>query len=282
MTAADPGPRRTSPGELVVYDVVSLVLATVCVGAPAVATLAAMRWVSTIAPWWVVALGIPLWAGLFLVAMAAAFFVVRLVLPRLTPGRFPRPHRAWTLWAVHFILRRLWAQPPWSGLVMGQPLLRFLTLRALGARVAYDIFTALDTQFTDPQLLVIERGAMVAGGCVLGGHFVENDVLLLGVVHVGEGAQLLGGCKVGPGVTIGLGATLGPDCRIAPEVSIGRETHLGAGCQVSAGVKIGADVVIGHGVVIETDVELGDGSVVPSYARVPRKTRLDAGAKFKP
>ena len=266
----------------VLYEAATLVFTTITVGGPLTLLALALRELSGSMPWWAMTFLAPVWFAAFLALFSLALLGLRLIAPRLEPGHYAPGHRAWTAWGLHFILRRLWAQPLWAGVLMTSPVLRTLSLRALGARVALDINTAMDTMFTDPSLLRIDRGAMVSGGCIVAGHFVENGMLLLGVTHIGEGAQVLSSCMIGPGVTVGPHAVLAPECRLGPGAAIGANAHVGYGCQVSGGVKIGEDVVIGHQVTLEPNVVLEDGAIVPSHTLVPRGTRVAAGEKFKP
>jgi hypothetical protein len=106
---------------------------------------------------------IPFFALAFLLAMIAMALLVRLALPRLEPGTHAFPgSRAAKAWLAHLALARIVALPLWSNLVMAFASLRFLALRARGARVAFDIEASLDVYLGDAPLLEVGSGVWTA------------------------------------------------------------------------------------------------------------------------
>ena len=53
--------------------------------------------------------------------------------------------------------------------------LRWLLLRALGARAAFGIQTATDVRLVDPSLFAVGPGSMLAAGTLAAGHFIEKE-----------------------------------------------------------------------------------------------------------
>ncbi|MBM3270601.1 MAG: hypothetical protein FJZ01_23450 [Candidatus Sericytochromatia bacterium] len=237
-------------------------------------------------------LPLPAWAHLGLAPVYVLGYIVMLIgmagfvrslIPRLVPGTYPFPvHPQSTAWLLHFALQRIMNLPVWSRLVFAFATLRWLWFRAMGARAAYDMQSAVDVVVTDPSLLRVGRGSMLAAGAFFTGHFIENGQLLLDTVEIGEGAQVHGQVTLAPGVRVGDGAVIGPGCKLLPGAAVGADSHLGLGCLLQGGTKVGDNVVLGHQVVLEAGVTVGDGAVVRSGARVPKGAAIAPGERFPP
>jgi acetyltransferase-like isoleucine patch superfamily enzyme len=266
----------------VLFDVVFAALFVVVVGVPCVVVAALLHACMGALPLWLAPVLLAPAMLVFVVVMALVTFAVRVCLPRLRPGRYAMSHLQGLVWGAHFALQRIASLPAWKFLAFGTYTTRYLWLRALGARVPYALNTASDTQILDAQLHTIGAGAMVAAGCVLGGHLVEDGHLRLGSIVIGKGAQILEGAKIGPDVTVGEDAVVGAESRIPHDVVIGTGAHLGGACVLLAGVRVGEHAVLGLGVVLESHVHIGDGAVVASHTVVPRGTHVDSGARFPP
>jgi UDP-perosamine 4-acetyltransferase len=108
--------------------------------------------------------------------------------------------------------------------------------------------------------------------------FRHPSAIVAGDVTLGEGAQLMAGVILQPGIRTGVncivntGASLDHDCRlgdhvhVAPgvvlsgTVEVGDGSHLGTGAIVIQNIKIGAEAMIAAGAVVTRDV--------PAHARV--------------
>ncbi len=265
-------------------DAIVAVFFCTLVGVP----LAAVGWVAERAawlpgvPWWRWALLPPL-ALLFLAGLLATTAILRLCLPRLEAGRYPFPmHRRAVAWLLHFSLQRIVYLPSWRHLLFAFSTFRWALLRALGARVAFDLDTSSDVLILDAPLMTLEAGAMVGAGSTLSGHVIEQGVLVLGAVRLGRGAYVGSSVLIGPGTTIGEHATVGADCRLPGDNTIGAFTYLGAACYISPGVSIGANAILGHQVAVGPGVTIGDHAVVATGARIPRNTIVASGTHYPP
>jgi acetyltransferase-like isoleucine patch superfamily enzyme len=265
-------------------DAIVAFLFCVLVAIPAalVGRLAAHAGLVATHPWWHWAL-LPLGALAFAAAMLATAFILRLLLPRVEPGRYPFPYdRRSVTWLLHFSLQRLLYLPVWRHFLFAFSTLRWLLLRALGGRVAFDMDTSSDVLLLDPPLVTIQSGSMIGAGSSLSGHYIEQGMLLLGRVLVERGVQISSGVQIGPGTTIGEHATIGPDCRLPADITIGPFAYLGAACHVSPGVRIGANAVLGHQVGLTPGVIVGEGAVIATGTRVPRGVVIPDGAHYPP
>jgi acetyltransferase-like isoleucine patch superfamily enzyme len=265
-------------------DGIVAVLFCVLVGVPA----AAVGWLGAQAgwlpasSWWRFALIPPLVLA-FIVGLLLTAVMVRLVLPRLTPGRYPFPrHPQAVVWLLHFSLQRLMYLPVWRHFMFAFSTFRWALLTALGARAAFNMDASSDVLILDPPLMDLGEETMIGAGCTLTGHLIEQGTLVLAGVRLGRGAQVGNNVLIGPGATIGEHAIVGPDCRIAAGSTIGPFAYLGAACHLSPGVRVGANAVLGHQVNVGPGVTIGEGAVVETGTRVPRDLAIADGVHYRP
>lgn len=268
----------------VLLDGIVAVLFCVLVGVPAAAVgwLAAQAGLVPDLPWWRWAL-IPPIALVFLVGLLLTATVLRLLLPRLKPGRYPFPtHPQALVWLLHFSLQRLMYLPVWRHFLFAFSTLRWALLQALGARAAFNMDASSDVLMLDLPLMELGPETMIGAGSTLSGHLIEQGMLFLGGVRLGRGVQVGNNVVIGPGATIGEHAVIGPECRIAAEITIGSFAYLGAACYVSSGVHVGANAVLGHQVNVGPGVTIGDGAVIETGTRIPRGTAIGDGVHYPP
>lgn len=266
---------------LLALDAASAAILLLVLGPP----LAGIAWLHTHQPLtgWVSAALLPAYLLATVAGVAVCAWALRLLLPRPRPGRYPFPaHPQSVAWGLHFALMRAVYLPGIRHLAFSYATLRWLMLRALGAKVAFQMQTASSILIVDAHLLTVGPETMLAADVMTSGHFIEQGTLILGAVNIGRGAQLLEGVKVGPDVSIGEYASIGPECRIAPGVRIGEYVHLGMGCMLWTGAEVGDNAVLGHEVVLEAGVKVGEGAVIESGARVPAKTQIPDGGRYPP
>lgn len=227
-------------------------------------------------------LAVPALGFTFVTAVLLCGWALRLLVGRLEPGEgdFPKSALA-RRWSLHFALGRALAFGAWRELIFSTSSLRWLFVRAMGGRAAFDMNTAASISLPDACLLDLGPGCMVAATCILGGHIVESGKIRVGRIRIGENAQLHSDVRVGPGVSIGEDSIVGPDSRIAGNFEMGARSQLGHRCTVAPGVRVGDDVVVGHQVVLDQGVVLEAGASVPSGVTVPKGTRVPEGTRFR-
>ncbi len=267
-----------------ILDAIVAVLFCVLAGLPAAAVgwlVEQTGWVPGLA-WWRWAMLPPL-ALVFLLGLLITAWAIRLLLPRLVPGRYPFPaHPHAVVWLLHFSLQRMMYLPVWRHFFFAFSTLRWALLRALGARAAFDMDASSDVLILDPPLMDLGAGSMIGAGCTLSGHVVEAGTLVLGLVRLGRGAQVGNNVLIGPGTTVGEHATVGPECRLPADNTIGPFAYLGAACYISPGVSIGANAVLGHQVAIGPGVTISEHAVVATGTRIPKGTIVARGAHYPP
>ncbi len=176
----------------------------------------------------------------FALTLVVEVAILGAFLPRLSPGRYPlMKHPIFFVWLVRSMLRRLLFVPGLKWFLFASNTLRFLSLRALGAHVAFDANMSADVDILDPWLLTVEKGATIGARAMLASHYVERGELVLGPIVVGVRALVGSEVLVGPSVTIGAGATIKPGTSLSVGVSVGQEAQIGPSAFIDAGVQIG-------------------------------------------
>ncbi|CAA7613610.1 Sugar O-acyltransferase, sialic acid O-acetyltransferase NeuD family [Candidatus Terasakiella magnetica] len=99
---------------------------------------------------------------------------------------------------------------------------------------------------------------------------VEPDCCL------GEGAQVLKGVLIQPGVRIGANTIVNTGAIIDHDCTIGENSHIASGAVLSGGVWVGMGCHVGAGAVVRQGIELGEGAVVGAGGVVV--SRVPAGA----
>lgn len=255
------------PG-LVAYDVTYFALATFLYGGAAWAAARAFAAGQAWAPWPL--LVVPALV-VFLVTLVLSVGALTLLCPRLVPGRVALMKGPFMVWMVRSLLRRILFAPGLKWFLFTSNVLRFLTLRALGAKVAFTANMSADVDVLDPSLLEVGPGAVIGARSLLSGHYVEGGVLILGKISIGAKALIAADVTVGPGATIGEGATCQVRAAVGPGATVGR----GATLKGDAALDVGAEV--GDGAEIGVRCYLARNAKVAAGEKVPALTHVTAG-----
>ena len=224
---------------LVAYDCIYLIVAAALYGVAGYAGLESAAWLARNLGWWAVLLAVPVALG----ALVAQVGVLGLLLPRVKPGRYPLMKGAvFYGWLLRTVLRRVLFYPPLKVLLFTSNVLRWATLRALGARVAFTANMSSDVDLLDPWLLRVGPGATIGAGCLVSGHYIKGGDLVLAGVEVGAGALLAVQVAVGPGASVGARAMLLGRCSIGPGAKLGEGCVVGAHAYVEPGVEVEPEV----------------------------------------
>lgn len=195
-------------------------------------------------------------SGLLTWILACA--AILLLIPRPSPGKHRLMRGAsFYFWALGFIARRWLDLPPMGLLYRQSGVLRFLVLRAAGARVAFTAQMSSDATVLDPAFLTMGRGAMLGSQSTVAGHFIIGDRLILAPTVIHPGAQIAIDVIIGPGVTIGQNAVLEARVSLAPE------------CRIGDGAIIAGGVGMGRGVLVGKRARIAAGSILPAGTIIP-------------
>jgi sugar O-acyltransferase (sialic acid O-acetyltransferase NeuD family) len=91
---------------------------------------------------------------------------------------------------------------------------------------------------------------------------VASDVVL------GEGAQVMAGAVLQPGVVIGANAIVNTGALVDHDVRIGEHAHIAPGACLAGGVTIGTAAHVGAGSTVIQNVRVGDGALIAAGAAV--------------
>lgn len=201
----------------------------------------------------------------FFVGLAALLVEVSILsrlCPRLKPGRYPLlKGTIFYGWVVRSALRRILYAPGLQYFLFASNTLRYLSLRGLGARVAFTTSMSSDAEILDPSLLVAGPGATFGARSFVSGHYIEGDNLILGQV------------------TIGKNTLLGADVMCAPSVEIGDNVSVRFRASISIGSRIGDGARIGADSYIDSNVVVAPGAIVPNRSFIPARSEVTAEAK---
>jgi acetyltransferase-like isoleucine patch superfamily enzyme len=225
---------------------------------------------------------LPLLVLSFVLTFIALIALLGFIIPRPKPGKYPFPfHWQTALWVLHFGIQRVAMLPTWRILIMSVVNLRYLFLRALGAKVAYNFFSSSDIALEDAYMLTIKRNALLGGGSEMAGHFIKDNYLILARSVLEENAELHSRVIVGPGCTIGKNATVGLSTVLGYNVQIGEGTRIGTNCFFKAGIKVGNNVTVGDNVTVEPGVTIADNVRIPPGTWIRMRTKITADMEFE-
>ena len=141
---------------LVVFDILSLLVIASLWGLSIWSGVYVYHYLC-VSLWMPVALVIGCLAGVLTLIVQVG--VLHRLLPRVRPGRYPMlKHPMFFIWVVRFILQRALFPPVLEVLLFQFNVLRFLSLRALGAKVSFGASMSSDVTVLDPWLLEVEDG----------------------------------------------------------------------------------------------------------------------------
>ncbi len=202
--------------------------------------------------------GLALGVAAAILTWILACVVLLAVLPKPRPGTYRLLRgRDFYMWVFAFIVRRWIDLPPMGLLYRQSGVLRFLVLRAAGAKLAFTAQMSSDADVLDPALLTMGAGAMLGSRVTVAGHFIVGDRLVLAPVVLHPGAQIAIDVIIAPGVTIGRNALVEGRSNVGPDVVIGDDAVIGIG------------VTLGRAVIVGQRARIRVASVVPARTQIP-------------
>ena len=189
--------------------------------------------------------------------------LIHRLLPTLRPGRYEvMKSPMFFFWIFRLILKRALFAPVLKELLFQFTTLRFLALRALGAKIAFSSSMSSDVDILDPWFLEVGPGATIGSGCFLSGHFMDKGDLLLNRISIGSGSLLAARVTVGPATNIGtncrilFGVTIGVHIQIEDDVTIGAASDIEGYATIVSGVRMGTRTFLHKGVSLERDTKI--------------------------
>ncbi|MCS5734108.1 Pls/PosA family non-ribosomal peptide synthetase [Herbiconiux daphne] len=167
-----------------------------------------------VVPWWVLVIGLVLFATPF-GRMAISVVASRLLLHGLQAGDYPRGG-GWhlRLWLAEQIAHQVGAVS-----LAGAPWINYYA-RALGARIADDV----DLHSLPPitGMLTVGRGAAIEPEVDLSGYWIDGDTVRVGAVRIGAGSTVGARSTLLPGARIGKRAEIDPGSSVFGRVPAGQ------------------------------------------------------------
>jgi acetyltransferase-like isoleucine patch superfamily enzyme len=212
---------RIRAGELFAADVVNLVieglLYAISLGGP-VWLLWKWRDSNPIVLTAVAVCGLAFAGVVFLAVLVA---MRRILFPRIPSGRFLlRSPRA----RPHLLSARIMAmmeRSPFRAFIRETAPLRFLFYRGMGAKIEPAIVLASDAVIADPWFFSAGRNCILGVGSLVTCHFVQQNVVTLEPVALGDDVVIGARAFVSPGVRIGSRSVIGANSFIPRRTIIG-------------------------------------------------------------
>ncbi len=180
-----------------------------------------------------------------LVTLVGEVGLASALLPRLKAGAYPLlKHPIFFSWLFRSMLRRILWFPPLKTILFTSNVLRWLSLRALGAKVSFTANMSSDVDLLDPALTSVGAGATLGTRCMLAAHYVKDGNLVLAPIEVGAGALLGAHVMVAPGARFGARAlilsrgAINQDCEVGEGAIVGADVRTEPGVQIEAGSKV--------------------------------------------
>jgi len=245
---------------LLAYDVIFLTLAACLYGGAGSAAVQVYVFLTE-------KLGVPVAFAVFPAFLAFLFVLIievsilTALCPRLKPGKYEMMKGAvFYGWLLRSALRRIMFVPGLKWFLFASNTLRFLTLRGLGAKVAFTTNMSADVELLDPSLVTAGAGAVLGARCLVSGHFVEDGKLVLGTIEIGKGSLLAADVICGPGVVIG------------EKVMVKAQAAIGVGTKIGDRAVIGGRATVDHNVVVEPGAVIANTEHVKPRTVVAAKT----------
>ncbi len=260
---------------LVIYDLLYLTTAALLYGG----ALSAGAWVlGTLSPF-SPAVSWPLAALASLLALILEVGVLTALCPRLRSGSWPfLKSRVFWGWLLRSMLRRVLLLPSLKWILFNSNVLRWLSLRAMGCRIAFTASMSSDVDVLDPSLTTIGAGAIIGMRCVLTGHYIVPGLLVLEPVAIGEKAVLAADVGVAPGVTVGEGALVKPRTTLSVRASVGARAEVGPAAFIDMLGRVGEGANVGTGAYVGVRGLVPDGGRVEAMASASSIKRSAAPA----
>lgn len=156
---------------------------------------------------YILMLTLPLVASVFYIFIV---FILNAVLPKLKPGSYDlKTDPMVIIWYLHMSLNRSLKSVGLLSIIRSSSVLKYLHLRALGAKIAYSANFSAELELVDPSLITIDEGVIVGGRCYMGCHVVFDGKLILGTIHLKKNSFISLGNVIGQGTIVGEGAVVG-------------------------------------------------------------------------
>ncbi len=224
---------------LMLYDVLLFLVFFGVYGTASAVTAAVWLQLSPLMSWPWLGFLLPVMAVVFMLALIFCVAAFNFILPNMKSGHYTAPASGmFYLWTLYLTLNRVLFFDPIQNLMLYSPLLRFLALRALGAKMAYGSSVSARVALTDVPFIEVGEDCIIGANSLLTGHYLNKGNLFLGHIKIGNRVNVGGYCRMGPGVTIGDDTWIGADCQIAPMVTVGKNCTLEPGSVLPPGTQL--------------------------------------------
>ena len=245
---------------LIIFDLLSLILISCLWGASIFLGFSLFQ-AYFLSIWFPIGLICSILSGI--IGLIAMVGLLHRLLPTLRPGRYTvMKSPMFFFWIFRLILKRALFAPVLKEILFQFTTLRFLSLRALGAKISFSSSMSSDVDILDPWFLEVGPGSTIGSGCFLSGHFMDKSDFLLDRIQIGSDSLLAARVTVGPATRIGdhcrilFGVTIGVHVCIEDKVTVGAASDIEGYATITSGVRIGTRSFLHKGVSLERDTKI--------------------------
>ncbi len=142
-------------------------------------------------------------------------FLFQRVLPKMKPGIYrPGVSKGAIVWHLNNSLAQGLEIASLKMLIFSNKTLKWLYFRAMGAKIAFGIFSSTLVTFREYPLITIGEGSSIGAYCHISCHNFQGEKILLAPIVIGKN------------VFIGMKTLIGPKTTIGDDVSIGGNNNL--------------------------------------------------------
>jgi UDP-perosamine 4-acetyltransferase len=132
---------------------------------------------------------------------------------------------------------------------------------------------SIDVGAKNPRPMVFNE-AKSAGFELL--SFRHPSAIVAGDVELGEGAQIMAGAILQPGVRLGVNCIVNTGVRLDHDCWIGDHVHIAPGAVLSGTVAVGDGCHLGTGAVVIQNIRIGAEAMIAAGAIITRDVRANA------
>lgn len=166
-----------------------------------------------------------------------------LILPKPSEGYHKIPSSEAVKWFISsYQFGRLWGFPPIKHFIFSFTSLRTFFLWCCGAKVSVNTGWSTIGTVSDPCMLEVGPRTMIGVECLISGHTIVNNRLLLRKIIIKEGALISARCALGPGIEIGEDAILEGGVEVSPGTVIPKGAYISKKSTLHHKMKLEAEM----------------------------------------
>ncbi len=156
------------------------------------------------------------WILASLIFSFCLIFIKKIFIGKIKPGRYLLTNRKSYSWMFAERLPKMMVRSPFRGIITENSLFRYLYYRGMGAKIDTTFLIGPRTIITEPWSFQAGKNVLIGADTVISGHKVENNIVTLEDVSIGDNVLIGTRTTILPGVKIGNNVKIGANSVILP------------------------------------------------------------------